>query len=202
MSYSASDLADSIRTVRNNTVRIAEEIPEEKYDFAPAPGTRTVAQLLTHIALGHRFQKLVHQDERRKTLTGIDFVSLLKNLHEDERKPRTKAEIVELLKKQGEAWAGWIEGQSGSFMDEAVGMPEGAIPRSKTRFEMLLSTKEHEMHHRGQLMLIQRMLGIVPHLTREMQERLARRAEAQAAAEARAAAESEPKVPAAADRKN
>jgi uncharacterized damage-inducible protein DinB len=38
---------------------------------------------------------------------------------------------------------------------------------------MLLSTKEHEMHHRSQLMLIERMLGIVPHLTRQMQERMA-----------------------------
>jgi uncharacterized damage-inducible protein DinB len=39
---------------------------------------------------------------------------------------------------------------------------------------MILSVKEHEMHHRGQLMLIERMLGITPHLTRQMQERLAR----------------------------
>jgi uncharacterized damage-inducible protein DinB len=44
---------------------------------------------------------------------------------------------------------------------------------TKTRFEMLLGAKEHEMHHRGQLMLIERMLGIVPHLTRHMQERMA-----------------------------
>ena len=29
------------------------------------------------------------------------------------------------------------------------------------------------MHHRGQLMLIERILGIVPHLTREMQARFA-----------------------------
>jgi hypothetical protein len=35
-------------------------------------------------------------------------------------------------------------------------------PGSKTRFEMLLSTKEHEMHHRSQLMLIERLLGMVP----------------------------------------
>jgi uncharacterized damage-inducible protein DinB len=27
------------------------------------------------------------------------------------------------------------------------------------------------MHHRGQLMLVQRMLGIVPHLTRARQNR-------------------------------
>jgi len=44
---------------------------------------------------------------------------------------------------------------------------------------MLLGVKEHEMHHRGQLMTMERMIGQVPHLTRQMQER---RAQAQAAA--------------------
>jgi len=34
---------------------------------------------------------------------------------------------------------------------------------------MLLGTKEHEMHHRGQLMVIERLIGIVPHLTRNRQ---------------------------------
>jgi uncharacterized damage-inducible protein DinB len=29
------------------------------------------------------------------------------------------------------------------------------------------------MHHRGQLMLVQRLLGIVPHLTREREARMA-----------------------------
>jgi uncharacterized damage-inducible protein DinB len=38
---------------------------------------------------------------------------------------------------------------------------------------MIMAMKEHEMHHRGQLMLIERMLGITPHLTRQMQERFA-----------------------------
>lgn len=52
-------------------------------------------------------------------------------------------------------------------------MPAGATPDSKTRFEMILGVKEHEMHHRGQLMLLERMVGVVPHLTRQMQERFA-----------------------------
>jgi uncharacterized damage-inducible protein DinB len=52
---------------------------------------------------------------------------------------------------------------------------------SKTRFEMVLSAKEHEMHHRAQLMLVERMLGIVPHLTRAMQERMAAMTQQQAA---------------------
>ena len=52
-------------------------------------------------------------------------------------------------------------------------MPPGAQPAAKSRFEMLMSPKEHEMHHRGQLMLVQRMIGLVPHLTRRQQERMA-----------------------------
>jgi uncharacterized damage-inducible protein DinB len=32
---------------------------------------------------------------------------------------------------------------------------------------MMANVKEHEMHHRGQLMLIKRIPGIVPRLTRK-----------------------------------
>jgi uncharacterized damage-inducible protein DinB len=59
------------------------------------------------------------------------------------------------------------------MLAERVEYPEGMTPPSKSRFEMLLAPKEHEMHHRGQLMLMQRMLGMMPHLTRQMQERMA-----------------------------
>jgi uncharacterized damage-inducible protein DinB len=47
---------------------------------------------------------------------------------------------------------------------------------------MLLSVKEHEMHHRGQLMLTERLLGITPHLTREQEVRRAAMLAAAAAA--------------------
>ena len=73
----------------------------------------------------------------------------------------------------GEVWAGWLESVPESFLAEQVSMPQGANPASRTRFDMLLSVKEHEMHHRGQLMLVERMLGITPHLTRQMEERMA-----------------------------
>jgi len=36
-----------------------------------------------------------------------------------------------------------------------------------------MAIKEHEMHHRGQLMVVERILGIKPHLTRNMEERIA-----------------------------
>ena len=60
-----------------------------------------------------------------------------------------------------------------AFLAETVHYPQGMVPPSKSRFEMLIAPKEHEMHHRGQRMVIQRMLGMVPPLTRHMQERIA-----------------------------
>ena len=50
----------------------------------------------------------------------------------------------------------------------------------KWRFEMLTGPKEHEMHHRGQLMVIERMIGITPQLKRLMEERIAAMQSAQA----------------------
>jgi uncharacterized damage-inducible protein DinB len=171
--YGGKQLAHSFRTVRQNTIKIAEEIPEEKYSFKASPDTKPIGQLLAHIAFGNRFQHLVHAVERRSTLEGFSFPALMQQLAAEEQKPRTKAEIIELLKREGEAWASWLEGLSEDFLQETVQGVMGVPPR--TRFEMLLSPKEHEMHHRGQLMLMERMIGITPHLTRQMEERMAAR---------------------------
>jgi uncharacterized damage-inducible protein DinB len=62
-----------------------------------------------------------------------------------------------------------IESMDEAQLAEVVTNPGG----SKSTFEMLLGIKEHEMHHRAQLFLIERMIGIVPHLTRARQERQA-----------------------------
>jgi uncharacterized damage-inducible protein DinB len=169
--YGAKELADSLRVVRKNTLQIAEDIPEAQYGFTPAPETRSVGRLLTHIAVGYRFQQTLHQIERRTTLAGFDFPALMQSLKDEEAKPRTKAEIIDMLTRDGAAWATWVEALSEEFLGERVQFP-GEPPTSRSRFEMLLSTKEHEMHHRGQLMLIERLLGIVPHLTRERQARM------------------------------
>jgi uncharacterized damage-inducible protein DinB len=171
--YGAKELAASCRTVRNNTMIIAEEIPEDKYGFKPVPEYRSIAQLLTHIALAYQFQYLIHAVKRNASFDGIDFPSLMTQLSAEESKPRTKAQIKDLLQKEGEKWAGWLEGLSEDFLAQMVEMPQGSTPPQKSRFEMILSVKEHEMHHRGQLMLLERLIGIVPHLTRERQARMA-----------------------------
>ena len=171
--YAAKEMSDSFRTVRKNTLVIAQELPAEKYAFRAAPDTRSVGELLAHLALSYNFQYQVHAVERRTTIEGFDFPSMMKRLVAEEKEPRTKEQIVEMLQTSGEKWAGWVQGLSDDFLAEQVHMPSGMMPPTKSRFEMILSVKEHEMHHRGQLMLIERLVGIVPHMTREMQSRMA-----------------------------
>lgn len=171
--YGAAELARSFRTVRKNTIKIAEEIPEDKYGFRPAEGCRSVAETLAHIAIVPRVPERIHFVEHRSTLVGFDFFSFRGKLQAEAKAPRSKAQILELLRTEGEKFAKALEGVSEAFLAEQVEYPEGMEPRAKSRFEMLIAAKEHEMHHRGQLMVVQRMLGITPHLTRQMEEVIA-----------------------------
>jgi uncharacterized damage-inducible protein DinB len=175
--YGGKEMAASFRTVRNNTVKIAEEIPESKYDFTPAPECRSIGKTLAHIALGPGFQHHI-QSNKISDLKHVNFGELAQRFMAEEAKPRTKAEIIAFLRTEGEKFAAFLESLSESFLAEQVTMPPGAEPSSKSRFEMLLGAKEHEMHHRAQLMTMQRMIGQVPHLTRQMQERIAQMAAA------------------------
>src|SRR5256885_9002008 len=46
--YGGRELAEAFRTVRNNTIQVAEDIPESKYDFVAAEGCKTGRRMVTH----------------------------------------------------------------------------------------------------------------------------------------------------------
>jgi len=169
--YDAKDMARSFRTVRANTIQTAEEIPEESYGFRPAEGCRSVAETLAHIAVTPHFPHRFHS-ERITTPDFALFSAAMQRQLAQEAALTTKPQILEALRTGGEQFAAFLETLSDDVLSEKVTFPEGVEPRVKTRFELLLGAKEHEMHHRAQLMVAQRMLGIVPHLTRQMQARI------------------------------
>ena len=165
--YGGKEMAAAFRLVRKNTIQVAEEIPEDKYDFVPAPGVRPVAKTLVHMAIS---PGLWPELAGVTTFVGFDFMSIRERFAAEEAKMRSKAEIVELLQSEGEKFATWLESLTDEFL--AVGVTDGDGKTVKTRFERILGGKEHEMHHRGQLMLVERILGITPHLTRQTEERI------------------------------
>jgi len=169
--YGGKELAAAFRTVRKNTIQVAEDIPEDKYDYVAAPEARSVAQMLVHIGVSPRVWEIQHKEQRVTTLVGFDFLKLRDEIVAEEAKPRTKAEIVALLQSEGEKFASWLETLTPEFLAEMVVDPDGKT--TKSRLERLLAPKEHEMHHRAQLMLIERQLGVVPHVTRQFQQFIA-----------------------------
>jgi uncharacterized damage-inducible protein DinB len=170
-SYGGKELASAFRTVRKNTIKVAEDIPESKYGFVAAPEVRSVGRMLTHIAIATRIWDEIDKTKRLTTLVGYDFFGVIDRFNAEETKTRSKAEILELLQREGEEFSAWMATLTAEFLAEMVTEPDGKT--AKSRFERLLGAKEHEMHHRAQLMLIQRQLGIVPHLTRQFNERVA-----------------------------
>ena len=164
--YGAKDLAESWRTVRKNTLQVAEDIPEDKYSFKATPDTMSVAEMLAHLATSTLWAVQVHFNEKSAALTIPDFQRLLGDAGKQSAALTSKSAIVNALKTNGEDFAKKLDSISDAQLGEKVTLPNG----SKTRFEMLLGVKEHEMHHRAQLFQIERMVGIVPHLTKARQQ--------------------------------
>ena len=176
--YGSKNLADSFRTVRKNTLAIAEDIPEDQYSFKATPEVMSVGEMLAHLAVTPSWQLHVHGNRIPRVEFAL-FTERRQKAEEAEKALKTKAQIVTALREEGEKFASFLEGLDEATLAETVSFPPPIEPETKTRFEMLLGVKEHEMHHRGQLMLIQRLLGQVPELTRR---REAFRAQAPAAA--------------------
>ena len=169
--YGPKELADGFRTVRRNTLQVANDIPEDKYDFRAAEGVMSVREMLAHLATATYWAEQLHFVEQKTGVTMEDFTRYMADGKAASDRLKTKADLLAALESRGEAFAAKLESITGAQLEEHVSFPAPIKPPSKSRMEMLLSVKEHEMHHRGQLMLIERLLGIVPHLTRARQNR-------------------------------
>ena len=167
--YGATNLAESFRTVRKNTLAIAEEIPEDKYSYRVTPDVMSVREMLAHLAVAPMW----HIDAHTHKVTHLDFAMFIEGQQKAQAAQdalKTKADVVKALTENGEKIAAFLEGLDEATLSSVVTFPPPVQPSQKSRFEMVLGIKEHEMHHRGQLMLIQRLIGQVPHLTRRRQE--------------------------------
>jgi uncharacterized damage-inducible protein DinB len=174
--YGAKEIAESFRTVRRNTIQVAEDIPEDKYSFRAAPDTMSVGEMLAHLAATPHWAQQCFFVEKKTQVAMEDFGRWMGELGGKANALTSKAAIVDALKTDGETFAKQLETLTEAELAQSIGAPNG----SKSQFEMLLGIKEHEMHHRAQLFLLERMIGIVPHLTRARMERMAQMAAAKA----------------------
>ena len=168
--YGAKELAASWRTVRKNTIQVAEDIPADQYGYRAAPDTMSVGEMLAHLAATPYWAQQCFFVEKKTSVAMEDFGRWMTQVDSKEKSLIGKSAIVAALKHDGEAFAKQLDSIS---EDDLAVMVTGNPAGPKSRLEMILGIKEHEMHHRAQLFLIERILGIVPHLTRARQERMA-----------------------------
>src|SRR5258708_11138536 len=143
--YGPQQLASAIRTVRKNTILVAEDIPEESYGYRVTPDSRSVAETLLHIASASQPDYYIHGSERISSIEDFQlFGTILKEAPIHERLRYSKAQIVNLLRTEGEKWAEFVERIPQAQADELVTVPNGAP--SKSRFEWRPGRKKQGMH--------------------------------------------------------
>src|SRR5580765_1209056 len=115
--YGAKELAESFRTVRRNTIQIAEDIPEDQYGFKAAPDVKSVAALLAHIAVSPGWQIEVH----RQRISAIDFAFFggrAPQVAAEEKALGSKAHILEALTRGGDEFSSMVERMTPEFLAE------------------------------------------------------------------------------------
>jgi DinB family len=127
---------------------MAEDFPEDKYDFKATPAVRSFAEQLLHAAGGTYYftnpvlgQPVADGDPART-------------------KYKTKAEVVAFVKKSIEDGAAVIKAKGDKGMTDLVADPESKQQMHVS--DLAYGLIEHSGEHYGQLVLYYRVAGLVP----------------------------------------
>lgn len=133
-------------------IQMAEDFPEDKYDYKATPEVRSFAEQLLHV-----------------TGTPYFFISVCTGQKSSEgpftrEKFKTKAEVVAALKKAAEAGAAFIREQG----DAGLAKPAKLPWESETRNALWVWNvgARHASEHYGQLVVYYRLNSLVPPASR------------------------------------
>jgi hypothetical protein len=142
-------LLDSWNDVGRKLIAMAEDFPEDKYDFKPNPAQRSFAEQLLHAAVNVNY--FVHNLAKgKKPPTGdvkrADYP--------------TKAAVVEYVKKSFAEGAALIKSKGDGGMSDLCIDP---FANQQDRFsDLAWGFIEHSGEHYGQLVVYYRVAGMVP----------------------------------------
>jgi len=128
---------------------MAEDFPEDKYDYRPAPSVRTFAEQLLHMAGSNYLFTNAALGQRPP---GPES--------ESRERFKSKAEVLAYVKKSFQDGAEAIQSKSGQGLNQSVKNPEGG--RQIQLLGLAYSLLEHAGEHYGQLVMYYRLAGLVP----------------------------------------
>jgi uncharacterized damage-inducible protein DinB len=168
---STDEICEGWQDVRNGLIKEVEAIPADQFGFRAADGTRSVLEILQHIVEAERV--LAGETCRDDTnLRRASFPALIAEYAGQAKDADTKDAILKLLR-----------GSLDESLERVREFGDEKLEQSMTRFDgkqlpkrvMLNFIVAHEMYHRGQVTVYQRLLGIEPALTKVFKQLVAGR---------------------------
>jgi uncharacterized damage-inducible protein DinB len=159
-------LVESWSEVRTGLIKEASQIPEEKFSFRATPETRSVVELLQHIV---EVQKLLIGESCRDdtNLMRQSFADHIKEYASDVAGVTDKNGLLELLRSSMEPAEATIRGWGDGLRQDM----RHFTGKEMSKLHVLNGAIAHEMYHRGQLTVYERLLGVEPALTQYFNKR-------------------------------
>src|SRR6516164_10244324 len=138
---------ESWNDIGRKLIAMAEDFPEDKYDFKPTPAQRSFAEGLLHAAGANYFftnpaigQKPPGEEDPKR------------------EQYKTKADVVAYVKKSFADGAAAIKAKGDSGLSQVV-----VLGKDQTRIiDLAYGLIEHDGEHYGQLVVYYRLAGLVP----------------------------------------
>lgn len=144
-----TETTNQISYAAGHIMQLAEAIPEDKYDWSPGEGVRSVSGVLYHVISANYF----FGTKLGGTLpSGVNMETLEQDL-------KTKADLTAALKQSSDFIVATIKNVDDSAMPNKVEFP---FPGEYTTMTAILIAQGHCNEHLGQLIAYGRMNGITP----------------------------------------
>lgn len=151
----SGDMLDQWKRTEKRLMEMAQDFPEDKFDYKATPAQRTFAEQLLHAAGSNYFFIAAATGEK---MPGDEVENPSRATF------KTRAQVVEFIQKAFAAGAKVIEEQGDKGMLEAVKSPFGN--RMVTRAALWAQAIAHVNEHYGQCVVYYRLNGLVPPETR------------------------------------
>jgi uncharacterized damage-inducible protein DinB len=150
----AADLLLPFSEMQDHVMALAKAIPEEKYGWQPAPGVRSIREVLLHIAYGNQLMLNIANN--------APPMDVLKKQMEENYKGVTavvsRDKVLQLLTESFTAVRTTLETARAAALNRSVDF----FGTAATRRGVLASIDTHIAELEGQLIAYARMNGIVP----------------------------------------
>jgi uncharacterized damage-inducible protein DinB len=149
----AADLLQPFGDIEQKSVALAKAIPEDKYDWRPGPGVRSIREVCLHLAYGNQLMLDISNG-----LSGDDLWKRIGDQVKREGAGLTKEQVVQAMTDSFKTVREALESASAGSLSRDVDF----FGNATTRRAVLASLDVHIAEHMGQLIAYARMNGIVP----------------------------------------